>query len=102
MIPNNLKDLVTFVPNKNESIHNWFYYKEGYSKELIEWLVKEYKLTGPIYDPFAGVGTTLLVAKNLGISAIGTDVSPNIIHLQCENRNYDTSILKEELENLLN
>ncbi len=101
MIPNNLKDLVTFVPNKEEPIHDWFYYKEGYSKELVEWLIKEYKLEGPIYDPFAGVGTTLLVAKNLGIKSIGTDVSPLTSFIcNVKTRNYDTSILKAELNEL--
>ncbi len=101
MIPSNLKDLVTFVPNKDEPIHDWFYYKEGYSKELVEWLVKEYKLAGPIYDPFAGVGTTLLVAKNLGITAIGTDVSPLTSFIcNVKTRNYDTNILKSELDSI--
>lgn len=101
MIPHNLKDLVTFVPNKDEPIHDWFYYKEGYSKELVEWLVKEYKLEVPIYDPFAGVGTTLLVAKNLGMKSIGTDVSPLTSFIcNVKTRNYDTNILKTELNEI--
>jgi len=101
MIPPNLKDLVTFVPNKDEPIHDWFYYKEGYSKELVEWLIKEYKLSGPIYDPFAGVGTTLLVAKSLGMKSIGTDVSPLTSFIcNVKTRSYDTNILKAELDEI--
>jgi len=101
MIPSNLKDLVTFVPNKDEPIHDWFYYKEGYAKELVEWLIKDYKLEGPIYDPFAGVGTTLLVGKLKGIKTIGTDVSPLTSFIcKVKTRNYDIAKLKEELEKL--
>ncbi len=76
MIPENLAELVTFVPNKAEPIHNWFYYKEGYSKKFVEWAVKEFELEGPILDPFCGVGTTLLACKQLGLESVGFDVSP--------------------------
>jgi len=76
MVPKDLAELVTFVPNKVEPIHNWFYYKEGYSKKFVEWAVKEFGLQGPVVDPFCGVGTTLLACKQLGLESIGFDVSP--------------------------
>src|SRR3989344_5054199 len=76
MIPSNLAELVTFVPNKTEPIHNWFYYKEGFAKKLVEWAVSEFKLEEPILDCFCGVGTTLLTAKELDLKSIGFDASP--------------------------
>ncbi len=99
MIPPNLYELVTFVPNKTEPIHNWFYYKEGYARELVLWLVKDYNLEGPIFDPFGGVGTTLLAAKEIGLESIGTDVSPlTVLASRAKTRNYDIDLLKKALD----
>src|SRR3989338_963137 len=95
MIPRNIADLVTFVPNKTEPIHNWFYYKEGFSKKLVEWLVKEYGLSEPVFDPFCGVGTTLLSCKQMGINAIGMDVSPlAVLASRVKTRDYDVDGLQ--------
>ena len=99
MKPENLNELVTFVPNKPEPIHNWFYYKEGYSREFVEWVIEEYKLEGPIVDPFCGVGTTLLTAKQLGLKSTGFDVSPLAAFVsEAKTRNYDLELVKKELE----
>ncbi len=99
MIPKNLKDLVTFVPNKGEPIHNWFYYKEGYSGGFVEWAVKEFELKEPIVDPFCGVGTTLLVCKKLGLESIGFDVSPLAAFVsEAKTRDYDTKKVMAELQ----
>jgi DNA modification methylase len=32
-----------------------------------------------VLDPFAGTGTTLLVARELGLASIGIDSDPNAI-----------------------
>ncbi|MFH1229480.1 MAG: LAGLIDADG family homing endonuclease [Candidatus Aenigmatarchaeota archaeon] len=50
------KDLVTFIPNKREPIHNWYYFKEGYSKQLVDFFIDKFGL-GPgsvVLDPFSG------------------------------------------------
>jgi len=94
MIPKNLSELVTFVPNKAEPIHNWFYYKEGFSRKFVEWAVKEFGLKEPIADPFCGVGTTLLAAKQLGLEAVGFDVSPLAAFVaEAKTRDYSTGDL---------
>ncbi len=101
MIPTNLHNLVTFVPNKTEPIHNWFYYKEGFSRQFVEWAVKCFELQEPIADPFCGVGTTLLAAKQLGLKAIGFDVSPLAAFVaEAKTRNYDKKKLWETLEEM--
>jgi DNA modification methylase len=99
MIPNNLAELVTFIPNKEEPIHNWFYYKEGYAKKLVEWLIEEFKLEEPILDPFCGVGTTMLAAKQLGLKSIGFDASPlAAFAAEAKTRNYKILELEKQLE----
>jgi len=103
MIPKNLKDLVTFVPNKAEPIHNWFYYKEGYSREFVKWAIEEFSLEGPIADPFCGVGTTLLTCKELGLESIGFDVSPMAAFVaEAKTRDYNIDELEKELQKFRN
>ena len=70
--------LVTYVPNKDIPVYNWFKYKEGFSRQLVFHLAKEFGLAKGdlILDPFAGCGTTLLAAKELGLPALGFDILP--------------------------
>ena len=86
---------VTFQPNLKHPIHNWFYFKEGFSKELVDWIINQYDVKKKIYDPFCGVGTTLLVAKEKDIKSIGIDVSPLAVFVsKVKTRNYDIEKLK--------
>lgn len=70
--------LFTFIPNRNLPVYNWFYYKEGFSRELVLLLLKKFgaKEGKVCLDPFCGVGTTLLACKESGIDCIGFDVLP--------------------------
>jgi DNA modification methylase len=77
--------LVSFQANKTEVLHNWIKYREGFSADLVEILIRKFGI-GPgdvIFDPFAGSCTTLLVAKMLGIDAIGIELLPHC-HLAWE------------------
>lgn len=103
MIPKNIAELVTFIPNKFIPIHNWFYFKEGFSKQLVDWLAEEYNLQSPVLDPFCGSGTTLLAAKQRGMESIGFDVSPLACFVsKAKTRHYDTDTLKQILEEIKN
>lgn len=96
-----LSEWVTFVPNKNKPVHNWFYYKEGFSEEFVNWAIQEFDLQGPILDPFCGVGTTLLACKKKGIACMGTDASPlATLVSMVKTRNYDLAELKSVFESL--
>jgi DNA modification methylase len=71
--------LVSFQGNKSTNGHRWYSYKEGFSSELVNYCIDKLHMIGPILDPFAGSGTTLFTASNLGIDSIGIDMLPNSI-----------------------
>ena len=71
-------ELVNFSANKNVPRHRWFDYKQGYSAELVESILEKEAPSKKCYvlDPFAGVGTTNVVAQALGYKSIGFDINP--------------------------
>jgi hypothetical protein len=93
-----LKELVTYIPNKIEPIHNWYYFKEGFSKKLVDVSIDRFQLNenSLVLDPFAGSGTTLLTCKQRGIRSIGFDVSPFFVFIsKVKTRDYDLDRLRE-------
>ena len=72
------RQLVSFQANKSARMHRWFKYKEGFSAQLVRNLIREFKLQPKqhLLDPFAGVSTTLLVAREFGLHATGIEVMP--------------------------
>ena len=67
----------TFSLNKQKAFHRWYSYLEGYSSSLIEQQLDLFAgQIESVYDPFAGTGTTLLVAAQRGISSFYSEVNP--------------------------
>src|SRR3989344_2653771 len=97
------RDLVTFVPNKQLPVYNWFYYKEGFARQLVFELLDEMNVTsGPVLDPFCGVGTTLVACKERGLDAVGFDVSPiALLASSVKTAAYDKAALLQEAKTLL-
>lgn len=98
------KELVTFIPNKKEPIHNWYYFKEGFSKQLVDIFINQFQLNenSIVLDTFCGCGTTLLACKQKGIKSIGFDVSPFFVFVsKVKIRDYDLEKLKEAVSEAL-
>lgn len=72
------RQLVTYVPNKKLPVYNWFKYKEGFSRQIVYNILREWKISKRdiVFDPFAGCGTTLLACKEFGYRAVGLDILP--------------------------
>jgi DNA modification methylase len=99
-----LKELVTFIPNKKEPIHNWYYFKEGFSKQLVDIFIDQFNLNenSIVLDSFCGVGTTLLTCKQRGIKSIGFDVSPLFVFVsKVKLENYNLEELANAVSNAL-
>lgn len=93
-----LAELVTFVPNKKIPVHNWFIFKEGFSKYFVLNMLKELgaRQGEKILDPFCGVGTTLLTAKEIGFDSVGIDIAPlQVFVTQVKVADYDVEVIKE-------
>ncbi|MCX6814986.1 MAG: DNA methyltransferase [Candidatus Aenigmarchaeota archaeon] len=96
--------LATFIPNKEEPVYNWIYYKEGFARELVFRLAEMFSLRKGMHvlDPFCGVGTTLLACKQLGLDSFGFDVHPvSVFSSKVKIRDYETSVLRSEIKSLI-
>jgi len=71
------RQLVSFQANKARPVYRWYKYKEAFSAALVEKLFEQYGIRqGRILDPFAGSGTALFAASEMGIDADGIELLP--------------------------
>ncbi|MBI3724008.1 DNA methylase, partial [bacterium] len=66
----------TFAQNRTEAIHRWYPYVEGFSSGFVSRLLAEHPRARSVLDPFAGSGTTPLVASHAGLSCGYCEVNP--------------------------
>ncbi len=85
-------------------VQRWFPYREGYSTKLVNTFIKELKITGNVFDPFSGRGTTLLSARHNNLNSFGIDVNPiSVLVAKVENEKYssiDIQTFKIEIEKI--
>jgi len=96
--------LVTFLPNNLHPIHNWYQYKEGYSKDFVEYFIKEFKISkdNTVFDPFCGSGTTPLTCREHGIKSIGVEISPILEFVsKVKTKNYNLEVMESEVRKAL-
>ncbi len=85
--------------------HRWYYYKEGFSPNLVEKAIEQ---TGVgkdelIIDPFNGSGTTTLTSALNGYKSVGIEVNPFTSFLSdTKNKNADINELEKWKEKVLN
>lgn len=97
------KDLATFVPNKRIPVYNWFYYKEGFARDLVFNVLDMFgaKQGAAVLDPFCGSGTVLLACKERGISATGVEAMPVAAFAsRVKAQDYGVSMLQSASRNL--
>ena len=96
------KNQVHFQNAYKTPIQRWFPYREGYSTRLVNAFINELKITGNVFDPFSGSGTTLLAARHSNLSSFGVDVNPiSVLVSKVENEKYnnlDIRNFKNEIE----
>lgn len=71
------RTLVSFQGNRQASFYNWFKYREGFSQQLVHYLLKTLMPEpGVLLDPFAGAGSALFAARELGWVTSGIELLP--------------------------
>lgn len=66
--------LVSYQGNKQQPGLRWMRYKEGFSADLVRSFLQQAE--GAVLDPFAGIGTTVLIAASTGRPASGIEIMP--------------------------
>ncbi|WP_372753782.1 hypothetical protein [Labilibaculum sp.] len=69
---------VNFKQAKGCPKHRWFTYKEGFSPIFVADFIQRFSSlkSTVVFDPFGGIGTTVLESSILGYSAFSNDINP--------------------------
>ena len=92
------------VDTVNLPRHRWYYYKEGFSPNLVEKAIRELNLdeTSLVLDPFNGSGTVTLTCALRGIPSIGVEVNPFTAFIaKTKTYNVDTELLRDVSNDLI-
>lgn len=74
--------IMQFNKNKQEPLHRWYPFVEGYSRDFILSIISELDTIPSLcLEPFSGSGTTALELQNLGIKCISFEVNPHMYKL---------------------
>lgn len=71
----------SFAQNTRLPIHRWFRYSAGFSGSWAEELIRSRPRDAVVFDPFAGVATTLVAAQLAGRRSIGLEAHPFVFRL---------------------
>jgi DNA modification methylase len=98
------RSLLSYQANKKLPFYRWLKYKEGFSADFVEYVIKELTTSkGVLLDPFAGTGTALFTATRMGWDGIGIELLPLgffAISSRLAAENLSMSRFKRELERI--
>jgi hypothetical protein len=88
---------------RTKHVHRLHPYLGKFIPQLVEIFLRKYFLPGmTVADPFAGSGTTLVQANELGIHSIGYDISAfNVLLMQAKTSRCDPFVLKQEVHDAI-
>ena len=95
------RDLPERVRTKH--VHRLHPYLGKFIPQLVEVFLRKYFQSGQtVLDPFAGSGTTLVQANELGINAVGYDVSAfNVLLARAKTKHYNLKNVRQEILDIL-
>lgn len=88
---------------RTKHVHRLHPYLGKFIPQLVEVFLRKYFRPGQVVlDPFVGSGTTLVQANELGINAIGYDVSAfNVLLASAKTKRYDLKTVRWEILDIL-
>ncbi len=86
----------TFQDSLRAPVHRWFTYPAGFSYKAVEEAFRLYAVMPgmTVYDPFAGTGTTNVVASQQGINSFGIEAHPFVAFVARTKLYWDFDIAK--------
>jgi DNA modification methylase len=101
----NRANLGTFQESLRAPIHRWFTYPAGFSFRAVEEAFRLYQIEPGkvVYDPFAGTGTTNVVAKQAGVDSFGVEAHPFVCFVARTKLfwEFDLPTLHQEIDQLI-
>jgi DNA modification methylase len=88
---------------RTKHVHRLHPYLGKFIPQLVEIFLRKFFIPGQtVLDPFAGSGTTLVQANELGIQSIGYDISAfNVLLMRAKTKHYDIRKVKKEILDIL-
>ena len=88
---------------RTKHVHRLHPYLGKYIPQLVEIFLRKYFQSGQtVFDPFSGSGTTLVQANELGLNAVGSDVSAfNVLLARAKTKRYSIPLIKREITDIL-
>lgn len=88
---------------RTKHVHRLHPYLGKYIPQLVEIFLRKYfRREQTVLDPFAGSGTTLVQANELGMNAIGYDVSAfNILLARAKTHHYNLKLVRHEILDII-
>ena len=88
---------------RTKHVHRLHPYLGKYIPQLVEVFLRKFFTPGmTVLDPFAGSGTTLVQAQELGINAIGYDISVfNVLMSKVKTQRYYLPALRREVSDII-
>ncbi len=88
---------------RTKHVHGLHPYLGKYIPQLVEIFLRKYFAAGQtVLDPFVGSGTTLVQANELGMNAVGYDISIfNVLLCQVKTDKYDVEQVEKEAKDIL-
>ncbi|EPF6521104.1 hypothetical protein MKK07_002196 [Acinetobacter baumannii] len=98
----------TFTDNMKLPLHRWYRYSAGFSAEWVEQEIKKFQNEIQdemiLLEPFAGSGTTNLVADSLGFKSYGFEGHPFVAEIAQAKQHWflSTAVIRSLAMNVLN
>ena len=88
---------------RTKHVHRLHPYLGKFIPQLVETFLRKYFRPGQtVIDPFAGSGTALVQASELGVNSVGCDISEfNVLLMRAKTKHYDLEKVKHEILDIL-